>query len=65
MRQVFWIAQNHQVDLRAFELFEEDEPFDAIVCTDQRRESAVRAACAYASRRPLPLIVSAAPPGLL
>ena len=52
---------NHQVDLRAFELFEEDEPFDAIVCTDQRRESAVRAACAYASRRPLPLIVSAAP----
>ena len=49
------------MDLRAFELFEEDEPFDAIVCTDQRRESAVRAACAYASRRPLPLIVSAAP----
>ena len=52
---------NHQVDLRAFELFEEDEPLDAIVCTDQRREAAVRTACAYASRRPLPLMVSAAP----
>lgn len=51
---------NHQVALRAFELFESDRTYDAIVCTDRLREQAVRSACAYASRAPLPLLISAA-----
>lgn len=51
---------NHQVALRAFELFESDVSYDAIVCTDQLRKEAVRSACAYASRKTLPLLISVA-----
>ncbi len=51
---------NHQVALRAFELFEADRTYDAIVCTDCLRTQAVRAACAYASRAPVPPLISAA-----
>ncbi len=35
---------NHQIDLRAFEFFHPDASYDYIVCLDQRREKAVRAA---------------------
>lgn len=51
---------DYQVSLRAFEFFEEGQTYDAIVCTDQRREAAVRAASAYASRQPLPPLLSVA-----
>lgn len=53
-------SPNHQVALRAFELFESDRTYDAIVCTDCLRTQAVRAACAYASRVPVPPLISAA-----
>lgn len=59
---VRWLdAPNHQIDLRAFELFESDAAYDYIICTDQLREQAVRKACAYASSRPLPQIITIAP----
>lgn len=48
---------NHQIKLRAFELFESDRGCDAIVCTDQLREEAVRSVWAYASRKPMPLLI--------
>lgn len=51
---------DHQVSLRAFEFFEEGHTYDAIVCTDQRREAAVRSAAAYASRQALPPLLSVA-----
>lgn len=51
---------NHQVSLRAFEFFESGQTYDAIVCTDQTREAAVRAAAAYASRGALPPLISTA-----
>lgn len=52
---------NYQVDVRAFEFFEGERVPEVIVCTDRRRERAVRAACAYASRKPMPRILSIAP----
>ena len=52
---------NHQVDVRAFEFFEGEQVPEVIVCTDRRRERAVRAACAYASRKSMPRILSIAP----
>lgn len=51
----------HQVQLRAFEFFEPDLAFDHVVCVDRRREAAVRAAGAYASRHPLPRMITIAP----
>lgn len=52
---------NHQIELRAFEFFESDTAYDYIVCADRRRETAVRAACAYSSRCPLPRLITIAP----
>lgn len=52
---------NHQVELRAFEFFEPDDTYEFIVCSDRQREAAVRAACAYSSRRPLPRFLTVAP----
>ena len=37
---------NHQIDLRAFEFFEPDTAYHYIICTDSRREAALRAASA-------------------
>lgn len=51
---------NYQVSLRAFEFFQEGQTYDAIVCTDQIREAAVRSAAAYASRQALPPLLSVA-----
>lgn len=51
---------NHQVDLRAFEFFETDTAYDYIVCTDCRREAAVRAAAAYASHQSCPRLITQA-----
>lgn len=51
---------NHQIDLRAFEFFESEDVPDVIVCTDRSRERALRAAGAYASRKPLPRILTIA-----
>lgn len=56
----FLDCPDHQIELRAFELFETDPPYACIVCSDRRREEAVRAACAYASRRPLPKLITVA-----
>ena len=49
---------NHQTDLRAFEFFEPDTAYDYIVCTDCRREAALRAAVAYASRQACPRFIT-------
>lgn len=51
---------NHQIELRAFEFFDPDTDYDYIVCTDRRREAALRAACAYASRHALPCVITTA-----
>ena len=51
---------NYQVEQRAFELFESDAAYDCLVCADRRRKAAVRAACAYASRHPLPRVITLA-----
>lgn len=57
-----WLdAPGHQIDLRAFELFESDAAYDYIVCTDPLREQAVRTACAYVGSRPLPPVITVAP----
>lgn len=48
---------NHQVELRAFDFFDPDADYDYIVCTDRRREAALRSAAAYASRQPCPRLV--------
>lgn len=53
-------CHSHQIELCAFEFFDPDIPYDCIVCTDRRRETAVRAACAYASRHPLPQLITIA-----
>lgn len=50
----FLSCPDHQLDLRAFEFFEPDAAYDCIVCSDRRREAAVRAAWAYASRERMP-----------
>lgn len=52
---------NHQIELRAFEFFEPDTAYDYIVCADRRRETAVRAACAYSSRKPLSRLITVTP----
>lgn len=49
---------NHQIDLRAFEFFEPDTAYDYIICTDSRREAALRAASAYASRQACPRFIT-------
>jgi multiple sugar transport system substrate-binding protein len=49
---------DHQVKLRAFEIFRDEEPFDAIVCTDHSREEAVRYAQQYASSGAIPYITT-------
>lgn len=49
---------NHQIDLRAFEFFDPDTAYDFIACTDVRREAALRAASAYASRHPCPRLIT-------
>lgn len=51
---------DHQLELRAFAFFESDAEYDYIVCTDRRREAALRAACAYASRHALPPLITVA-----
>lgn len=52
---------NHQIELRAFELFEGGDTYDCVVCADSRREAAVRAACAYASCQSAPRFVTLRP----
>lgn len=49
---------DHQIKLRAFEIFRNEEPFDAIVCTDYSREEALRYAKQYASLGKLPQITT-------
>lgn len=48
----------HQIELCAFEFFDPDMKYDYIVCTDRRREAALRAACAYSSRHTPPRIIT-------
>ncbi|MBQ9330354.1 MAG: extracellular solute-binding protein [Oscillibacter sp.] len=57
----FLDCPNHQIELRAFEFFESDAAYDFIVCADRKREMAVRAACAYAGRCPLPRFITLSP----
>jgi multiple sugar transport system substrate-binding protein len=57
----FLDCSNYQADLRAFEFYNEDAAFDYIVCADRRREGAVRAACAYAGRSPMPHFITIVP----
>lgn len=57
----FLDCSNYQADLRAFDFFNEDTAYDYIVCADRRREGAVRAACAYAGRCPMPRFVTVVP----
>lgn len=55
---VFVGCRNDQVGLRAFEFFDSGQRYDVIVCSDRRREAAVRAACAYSSQQPLPKMIT-------
>ena len=57
----FLDCSNYQADLQAFEFFNADTAFDYIVCSDRRREGAVRAACAYAGRCPMPQFITIVP----
>lgn len=56
----FLDCRNYQVGLRAFEFFDSGRSYDYIVCSDRRREDAVRAACTYSSQAPLPRFVTLA-----
>lgn len=56
----FLDCPDHQIELRAFEFFDPDTVYDYIVCTDRRRENALRAACAYGSRHALPRLITTA-----
>ena len=56
----FLDCRNYQIGLRAFEFFDGSRSYDYIVCSDRRREDAVRAACAYSSQAPLPRFVTLA-----
>ena len=56
----FLDCRNYQIGLRAFEFFDNGQVYDYIVCSDRRREDAVRAACAYSSLTPLPRFVTLA-----
>lgn len=49
---------NHQINLRAFDFFSQDTAYDYIVCTDSRREEALRAASAYSSHYDCPRIIT-------
>lgn len=52
---------DHQIELRAFDFFEESDNIDFIVCADQRRFNAVCAAHAYCSMQPMPQALMIAP----
>lgn len=52
---------NHQIELRAFEFFDNGDAYDYIICTDQRREAAVRNASIYSSRAPMPRFITVTP----
>jgi multiple sugar transport system substrate-binding protein len=56
----FLDCPNHQVELRAFEFFDPDAAYDYVICSDRRRENAVRAAFAYASCCPPPQYLTVA-----
>ena len=51
----------HQIDLQAFNLLDQDLPFDFIICTDCRRLRAVRIAHSYASMHPDPQYIALSP----
>lgn len=50
----FLDCRNYQIGLRAFAFFDGGQAYDYMICSDRRREDAVRAACAYSSQAPLP-----------
>lgn len=52
---------DHLIEQRAFSFFEPDTAYDYIICADNRREAAVRAAHAYASDRPRPQYLTVSP----
>ena len=56
----FLSCRNYQIGLRAFEFFDSDQRYDYIVCSDRRREEAVRAAWAYSSQTPQPHFITLA-----
>ena len=56
----FLDCRNYQIGLRAFAFFDGGQAYDYMICSDRRREDAVRAACAYSSQAPLPRFVTLA-----
>lgn len=59
VRTVF--CPEHQIDLRAFDLFDPDIPYDYMICTDYRRMRAVKNAHPFASRQADPHYIALAP----
>ena len=56
----FLDCRNYQIGLQAFGFFDGGQRYDYIVCSDRRREDAIRAASAYSSQLPLPRFVTLA-----
>lgn len=52
---------DHQIDQQAFDFFDPDIPYDFIICTDNRREIAVRSAYAFSSQKKLPQFLTVTP----
>lgn len=52
---------NHQIGLRAFDFFDAGVEYDYIVCTDRKRETAVKAAYEYSSDSKMPKLLSISP----
>jgi len=52
---------DHQIDQQAFDFFEPDTSYDYFICTDNRREIAVRAAYAFSSKKDLPQFLTITP----
>ncbi len=52
---------NHQIEQQAFEFFDPDIPYDFMICEDNRREAAVRAAHAFAGEKKLPQFLTITP----
>lgn len=51
-------ASDYLASVQAFELFEQDNPFDYIVCSDLFRQQAATAAHSFSSQHPLPKFIT-------